>query len=174
MTKKKEAHELKKRGRKSKEHDNAELQDHLRGVRYLNQLTDEARRVISNSVKSYFEKNKKRKTFANKNMLLLVTSTRYITDISIKHNIEYYDAFAQKEYGDSSVRDYKMVTIAICEGLNELLNSGKPIRSDTPEGAQYLTGEEAYQLREAIDAGCSKADLLKVIASIYPELKHSM
>ncbi|MHC0022709.1 hypothetical protein [Enterobacter vonholyi] len=148
MTKKKEAHELKKRGRNPKVHDNAVLQDHLRGVRYLNQLTDEARRVISNSVKSYFEKNNKRKTFANKNMLLLVTST-------------------------SSVRDYKMVTIAICEGLNELLNSGKPIRSDTPEGAQYLTGEEAYQLREAIDAGYSKADLLKVIASIYPELKHS-
>lgn len=34
MTKKKEPHEIKKRGRKPKEHDNAELQDHLRGVRY--------------------------------------------------------------------------------------------------------------------------------------------
>ncbi|HGV2980982.1 TPA: hypothetical protein ACNCID_004325, partial [Escherichia coli] len=84
MTKKKEPHEIKKRGRKPKEHDNAELQDHLRGVRYLNQLTDESRRVISNAVKNYFEKNKKRKTFSNKNMLLLVTSTRYITDEAIK------------------------------------------------------------------------------------------
>ncbi|HEC2616205.1 TPA: hypothetical protein R2K51_002872 [Raoultella ornithinolytica] len=173
MTKKKEPHELKTRGRKPKEYDNAALQDHLRGVRHLNQLTDEARRVISNSVKSYFEKNTKRKTFANKNMLLLVTTTRYITDKSIKYNIEYYDAFTQSEYGDSSVRDYKMVTIAICEGLNAILSSGKPVRSDTPEGAQYLTGEEAYQLREAIDAGSTKADLLKVITSIYPELRHS-
>lgn len=173
MTKKKEPHELKKRGRKPKEHDNAELQAHLRGVRHLNQLTDEARRVISNSVKSYFEKNTKRKTFANKNMLLLVTSTRYITDKSIKYYIEYFDAFEQDDYSASSVRDYKMITIAICEGLNAILSSGKPVRSDTPEGAQYLTGEEAFQLREAIDAGLSKADLLKVIASIYPELKHS-
>ena len=46
-------------------------------------------------------------------------------------------------------------------------------RSDTPEGAQYLTGEEAYQLRMALDGGCTKADLLKVIATIYPELRHS-
>ena len=168
MTKKKEPHEIKKRGRKPKKHDNAELQDHLRGVRHLNQLTDEARRVISNSVKSYFEKNKKRKTFSNKNMLLLVTSTRYITDEAIKNNIEYFDAFTLNEYGDSSVRDYKMVTIAICEGLNAILSSGKPVRSDTPEGAQYLTGEEAYQLRMALDGGCTKADLLKVIATIYP------
>ncbi|MEB0772550.1 hypothetical protein [Citrobacter portucalensis] len=173
MTKKKEPNEQKKRGRKPKEHDNAELQDHLKGVRHLNQLTDEARRVISNSVKNYFEKNTKRKTFANKNMLLLVTSTRHITDESIHNNIVYFDAFEQDHYSASSVRDYKMITISICEGLDAIRSSGKPVRSDTPEGAQYLTGEEAFRLREAIDSGLTKADLLKIIASIYPELQHS-
>ncbi|QLT99090.1 hypothetical protein HV163_08805 [Enterobacter hormaechei] len=42
MTKKKEPHELMKRGRKETVHQNNELRSHLAGVKNLNQLTSAA------------------------------------------------------------------------------------------------------------------------------------
>lgn len=50
MTKKKDPHELKKRGRKETVHKNNDLRSHLAGVKNLNQLTSASQNVIKKHI----------------------------------------------------------------------------------------------------------------------------
>lgn len=170
MTKKKAPGELKQRGPKPISYDNGDLRSELAGVQHLNQLTDEARRAIRNTIDEYFEKNSKRKTYSAKNILFLVCNLGIVNNETIKKAIDFYDKFDKSDYGDSSVRDYRNVVISVCKALQAILLSSKPIRVDTKDGAEYLSGEEGYKLRNAIDKGVTKNELLKIIKTIYPEL----
>lgn len=170
MTKKKEPYELKKRGRKEEVYDNADLRSHLAGVRNLNQLTSPARNIIRAKIDEIIAGDNKRKTFSSKNILFLVTVMGEISKKKVKYFIDGNPQFSEKNYGNSSVRDYKRVVTEVAIALSKLLAQGTPLRVDAPKGDEYLTGHEAFELINMVHSGKPKNELLELIKKIYPDL----
>ncbi|QEM90819.1 hypothetical protein FEI17_09230 [Kosakonia radicincitans] len=163
MTKKKEPHELKKRGRKETVHDNADLRSHLAGVQHLNQLTDKAQKVIRTIVKNRSAANNSNKAYDTKDILWLITAMGNISLDKVKRTIDESPRFDQCDYSDSSVKEYKRVITEVSQGLGELLASGEPVRTDDPHGDEYFTGGEVYELRKMLDKGMKKEDFLEAV-----------
>lgn len=103
MTKKKEPHELKKRGRKETVHDNSDLRSHLAGVQNLNQLTEAAYKVLRETVAVRAEANNSNKAYKNKDILFLITKLGQVSLDRVKTVIDESSLFDQSNYSPSDL-----------------------------------------------------------------------
>lgn len=168
MTKKKEPHELKKRGRKELVHQNYDLRSHFAGVKHLNQLTSAAQNVIKKHINNMTNSKGSKKGMVKKNILILLT---IIGDISIartKDILDNNELFEGNNYSKSRVNDYKKVLTDVSKELWAMFENGTPIRTDDPRGGEYLTGEELYKLTRLLESNPTKKELLDLIKKIYP------
>lgn len=166
MTKKKDPSELKTRGRKAEEYDNSNMRSHLAGVVNLNQLTPEAENAIKDVIMKFHEGTKKRKTYTAKNILFLVSVVGNVTSTRIKEVIDESPKFELNDYGTSSVRDYKRICTDAGKALQAIQDAGRPVRRDwkPDQEDQYLTGQQMYELKHAIDKGKTKEEIFALIS----------
>jgi len=158
MTKKKEPHELKKRGRKEDIYDNGDLRSHLAGIKHINQLSDKAQRVLRSIVKDRSVQNNSDRAYDTKDILFLVTHMGNVSLQGVKQLIDSDDRFTQTDYSQSSVKEYKRVIVEVAKGLSELQTSGEAVRADERDGSEYYTGAEAFELRRLLDKGATKEE----------------
>ncbi len=168
MTKKKEPHELKPRGRKEKVHQNNDLRSHLAGVKNLNQLTSAAQNVIKKHINNMTKSKGSRKGMVKKNILILLTMIGDISIVRIKAILDSSELFEGNNYSKSRVNDYKKVLTDVSKELWGMFENGTPIRTDDPKGGEYLTGEELYNLTRLIERNPTKKELSDLIKKIYP------
>lgn len=168
MTKKKEPHELKLRGRKEKIHQNNDLRSHLAGVKNLNKLTSAAQNVIKKHIRTLTESKGSKKGMVTKNILILLTMMGDISKDKTKAILDSSELFEGNDYSKSRVNDYKKVLTGVSKELWGMFENGTPIRTDDPKGGEYLTGEELYNLTRLIDSNPTKKELLEFIKKIYP------
>ena len=163
MTKKKEPDQLKKRGRKETVHDNSDLRSHLSGVQNLNQLTSSAYKVLRETVAARAEANNSNKAYKNKDVLFLITKLGQVSLDRVKTVIDESPLFDQSNYSHSSVKEYKRVITDVSVALLELQSAGDPLRTDTPDGEEFYTGHQVYELRRMLDKGVTKAEFEELI-----------
>ncbi|WP_446030034.1 hypothetical protein [Lelliottia amnigena] len=168
MTKKKEPHELKPRGRKEKVHQNNDLRSHLAGVKNLNQLTSAAQKVIKKHIDNMTKSKGSRKGMVKKNILILLTMMGDISLAKTKAILDDSDLFDGDDYSKSRVNDYKKVLTGVSKDLWAMFENGTPIRTDDPKGGEYLTGEESYKLTRLLESNPTKKEILDLIIKIYP------
>lgn len=168
MTKKKEAHELKKRGRKEVIHQNNDLRSHLAGVKNLNQLTSAAQNVIKKHIDTLTQSKGSKKGMIKKNILSLLTMMGDISLEKTKAQLDSSELFEGEDYCKSRVNDYKLVLTGVSKELWAMYVNGTPIRTDDPRGGQYLTGEELFNLTRLIESNPTKKELSDFIKKIYP------
>jgi len=168
MTKKKEPHELKKRGRKETVHQNNDLRSHLAGVKNLNQLTSAAQNVIKEHIDAMTKSKRSKKGMVKKNILLLLTMMADISIAKTKAILDISEFFEGDDYSKSRVNDYKIVLTGVSQDLWAMYVNGTPIRTDDPRGGEYLTGEELYNLTRLIESNPTKKQLSEFIKKIYP------
>lgn len=168
MTKKKEPHELKKRGRKETVHQNNDLRSHLAGVKNLNQLTSAAQNVIKERIDAMTKSKRSKKGMVKKNILLLLTMMGDISVTKTKAILDTSEHFEGDDYSKSRVNDYKIVLTDVSKDLWAMYVNGTPIRTDDPRGGEYLTGEELYNLNRFIESNPTKKQLSEFIKKIYP------
>jgi len=168
MTKKKEAHELKKRGRKEVIHQNNDLRSHLAGVKNLNQLTSAGQNVIKKHIDTLTQSKGSKKGMIKKNILSLLTMMGDISLEKTKAQLDSSELFEGEDYCKSRVNDYKLVLTGVSKELWAMYVNGTPIRTDDPRGGQYLTGEELFNLTRLIESNPNKKELSDVIKKIYP------
>jgi len=168
MTKKKEPHELKKRGRKETVHQNNDLRSHLAGVKNLNQLTSAAQNVIKERIDAMTKSKRSKKGMVKKNILLLLTMMGDISVAKTKAILDTSELFEGDDYSKSRVNDYKIVLTGVSQDLWAMYVNGTPIRTDDPQGGEYLTGEELYNLTRLIESNPTKKQLSEFIKKIYP------
>ncbi len=168
MTKKKEPHELKKRGRKETVHQNNDLRSHLAGVKNLNQLTSAAQNVIKERIDAMTKSKRSKKGMVKKNILLLLTMMGDISVAKTKAILDTSELFEGDDYSKSRVNDYKIVLTGVSQDLWAMYVNGIPIRTDDPQGGEYLTGEELYNLTRLIESNPTKKQLSEFIKKIYP------
>jgi hypothetical protein len=167
MTKKKESHELKSRGRKETVHQNNDLRSHLAGVKNLNQLTSAAQKVITNHISAMTESKGSRKGMVKKNILILLTLLGDISIVKTKDILDSHELFEGNDYSKSRVNDYKKVLTGVSKELWGMFENGIPIRTDDPKGGEYLTGEEFYELTRLLASNPTKKELSDCIKKIY-------
>ncbi|WET16300.1 hypothetical protein P2W49_07205 [Yersinia intermedia] len=148
MTKKKELHELKPRGRKEKVHQNNDLRSHLAGVRNLNQLTAAARKVIQDAIAELTEAKGSKKGMVRKNILFLITSLGDISLAKMKILLDESPLFDNDNYGESRVKEYKAVVTTVSKALSEMMESGIPVRVDDPRGASISLAKNYMRLQK--------------------------
>lgn len=168
MTKKKEPHELKKRGRKETVHQNNDLRSHLAGVKNLNQLTAAARKVIQDAIAELTEAKGSKKGMVRKNILFLITSLGDISLAKMKKLLDESPLFDKDNYGESRVKEYKAVVTTVSKALSEMIESRIPVRVDDPRGKEYLTGEELYEITKVLEKNPTKQELFDLIQKIVP------
>ncbi|EAM8585782.1 MULTISPECIES: hypothetical protein [Enterobacteriaceae] len=168
MTKKKEPHELKPRGRKEKVHQNNDLRSHLAGVKNLNQLTSAAQNVIKKHIRTLTESKGSKKGMVTKNILILLTMMGDISKDKTKSMLDSSELFEGNNYSKSRVNDYKKVLTGVSKELWGMFKDGTPIRTDDPKGGEYLTGEELYKLTHLLESNPTKKELSDLIKKIYP------
>ncbi|KPA08515.1 hypothetical protein [Pantoea agglomerans] len=168
MTKKKEQHELKKRGRKETVHQNNDLRSHLAGVKNLNQLTSAAQNIIKEHIDAMTKSKSSKKGMVKKNILILLTIIGDISLAKTKETIDKNELFEGDDYSKSRVNDYKIVLTGVSKDLWAMYENGKPIRTDDPRGGEYLTGEELFNLNRLIESNPTKKELSDYIKKIYP------
>lgn len=168
MTKKKEPHELKKRGRKETVHQNNDLRSHLAGVKNLNQLTSAAQKVIKKHIDNMTASKGSKKGMVKKNILFLLTMMGDISLDKTKLLLDRCEQFEGNDYSKSRVNDYKVVLTGVSKELWEMYENGLPIRTDDPRGGEFLNGEELYNLNRLIESNPTKKELYDFIKKIYP------
>ena len=168
MTKKKEPHELMKRGRKETVHQNNELRSHLAGVKNLNQLTSAAQNVIKKHIDAMTKSKGSKKGMVKKNILILLTMMGDISVAKTKAILDTSELFEGDDYSKSRVNDYKIVLTGVSQELWAMHVNGTPVRTDDPRGGEYLTGEELYNLTRLIESNPTKKQLSDFIKKIYP------
>lgn len=168
MTKKKEPHELKPRGRKEMVHKNNDLRSHLAGVKNLNQLTSAAQNVIKKHIDNMTVSKGSKKGMVKKNILFLLTMMGDISLDKTKLLLDRSEQFEGTDYSKSRVNDYKKVLTGVSKELWEMFENGTPIRTDDPRGGEYLTGEELYKLTRLLESNPTKKELSEFIKKIYP------
>ncbi|EHN8849958.1 TPA: hypothetical protein LR347_000563 [Enterobacter hormaechei] len=168
MTKKKEPHELMKRGRKETVHQNNDLRSHLAGVKNLNQLTSAAQDVIKKHIDAMTKSKGSKRGMVKKNILILLTIMGDISVAKTKAILDSNELFEGDNYSKSRVNDYKVVLTGVSQELWAMYVNGTPIRIDDPRGGEYLTGEELYNLTRLIQSNPTKKQLSDFIKKIYP------
>lgn len=168
MTKKKEPHELNKRGRKETVHQNNDLRSHLAGVRNLNQLTGAAQKVIKKYIDNMTASKGSKKGMVKKNILFLLKMMGDISLDKTKLLLDRCEQFEGNDYSKSRVNDYKVVLTGVSKELWEMYENVLPIRTDDPRGGEYLNGEELYNLIRLIESNPTKKELSEFIKKIYP------
>lgn len=168
MTKKKEPHELKKRGRKETVHQNNDLRSHLAGVKNLNQLTSAAQKVFKKHIDNMTASKGSKKGMVKKNILFLLTMMGDISLDKTKLLLDRCEQFEGNDYSKSRVNDYKVVLTGVSKELWEMYENGLPIRTDDPRGGEFLNGEELYNLNRLIESNPTKKELYDFIKKIYP------
>lgn len=168
MTKKKEPHELKTRGRKEKIHQNNDLRSHFAGVKNLNQLTSAAQNVIKKHIEIMTKLKRSKKGMVKKNILILLTLMGDISKDKTKAILDSNELFEGNNYSKSRVNDYKKVLTNVSKELWEMFENGIPIRIDDPKGGEYLTGEEFYKITRLLESNPTKKELSDLIKKIYP------
>ncbi|HED2752178.1 hypothetical protein [Klebsiella michiganensis] len=168
MTKKKEPHELKKRGRKETVHQNNDVRSHLAGVKNLNQLTSAAQNVIKKHIDAMTKSKGSKKGMVKKNLLILLTMMGDISVAKTKAILDTSELFEGDDYSKSRVNDYKIVLTGVSQELWAMYVNGTPIRTDDPRGGEYLTGEELFNLTRLIESNPTKKEISDFIKKIYP------
>ncbi|MGE4698767.1 hypothetical protein [Yersinia enterocolitica] len=168
MTKKKEPHKLKPRGRKETVHQNNDLRSHLAGVKNLNQLTSAAQSVIKKHISTMTESKGSKKGMVKKNILILLTMMGDISIARTKAILDSSELFEGDNYCKSRVNDYKKVLTGVSKELWAMFENGTPIRTDDPKGGEYLTGEELYEITRLLESNPTKKELSEFIKKIYP------
>ncbi|ELY6080369.1 MULTISPECIES: hypothetical protein [Enterobacteriaceae] len=168
MTKKKEPHELMKRGRKETVHQNNDVRSHLAGVKNLNQLTSAAQNVIKKHIDAMTKSKGSKKGMVKKNILILLTMMGDISVAKTKAILDTSEFFEGDDYSKSRVNDYKIVLTGVSKELWEMYENGTPIRTDDPRGGEYLTGEELFNLTRLIESNPTKKKISDFIKKIYP------
>lgn len=168
MTKKKEPHELKKRGRKEAVHQNNDLRSHLAGVKNLNQLTSAAQNIIKEHIDAMTKSKNSKKGMVKKNILILLTIIGDISLAKTKEILDKNELFEGNDYSKSRVNDYKIVLTGVSKDLWAMYENDKPIRTDDPRGGEYLTGGELFNLTRLIESNPTKKELSDYIKKIYP------
>lgn len=168
MTKKKEPHELKKRGRKEAVHQNNDLRSHLAGVKNLNQLTSAAQNIIKEHIDAMTKSKSSKKGMVKKNILILLTILGDISLAKTKETLDKNELFEGNDYSRSRVNDYKIVLTGVSKDLWAMYENDKPIRTDDPRGGEYLTGVELFNLTRLIESNPTKKELSDYIKKIYP------
>lgn len=168
MTKKKEPHELMKRGRKETVHQNNDLRSHLAGIKNLNQLTSAAQNVIKKHIDAMTKSKGSKKGMVKKNILILLTMMGDISVAKTKAILDTSELFEGDDYSKSRVNDYKIVLTGVSQELWAMYVNDTPIRTDNPRGGEYLTGEELYNLTRLIESNPTKKQLSDFIKKIYP------
>lgn len=168
MTKKKEPHELKKRGRKETVHQNNDLRSHLAGVKNLNQLTSAAQSVIKEHIDAMTKSKGSKKGMVKKNILILLTMMGDISVAKTKAILDSNELFEGDNYSKSRVNDYEVVLTGVSQELRTMYVNGTSIRTDDPLGGEFLNGEELYNLTRLIESNPTKKELYDFIKKIYP------
>ncbi|EAT1659140.1 hypothetical protein EJW63_22130, partial [Salmonella enterica subsp. enterica serovar Meleagridis] len=151
--------------RPRKIYDNSELVQIMKGYSYLNQLTNEGQKIISDAIDSVLSSS--RNKVSKKVIFKMVCKIESLSTSEVESFLNFEKQFkGEKKLAKSSIYNYRNIAHRAAVELLEAYNHGVMIKYTLNGDARNLTSDETNKLKQMLHDGTSLMRIKAYINSL--------